>query len=206
MGGSGSGRRWHYDARETTEGALPLDIRRLARAGALSPGSVVSWQWTLNDNPYASIRIQGAGGQVQLLYRFRSSGTNWEDVYQPVYIEETACHLGGTRSWWLCPSCGRRVAIIYGPGKYWACRHCYQLAYESQRENAGDRSARKADRIRKKLGWPVGILNGKGQKPKGMHLRTFERLSYRHDVLALNCLASFQQRFPSFKQAVDDWI
>ena len=44
---------------------------------------------------------------------------------------------------------------------------------------AGERqhsAARKADRLRDKLGWEPGILNGNGIKPKGMHWRTFERL------------------------------
>ena len=33
-----------------------------------------------------------------------------------------------------------------------------------------------------KLGWEPGILNGKDWKPKGMHWKTFERLTAQHDV------------------------
>lgn len=44
----------------------------------------------------------------------------------------------------------------------------------SERETADDRAARRADRIRKKLGWEPGILNGDGWKPKGMHWNTAE--------------------------------
>jgi len=32
--------------------------------------------------------------------------------------------------------CGRSVNNLYGAGRLFACRHCYQLAYASQREPA----------------------------------------------------------------------
>jgi hypothetical protein len=73
------------------------------------------------------------------------------------------------------------VAILYG-GVIFACRHCYSLAYASQRENPGNRAVRRADRIRERLGWEPGILNSNGSKPKGMHWRTFERLKAEHDA------------------------
>ena len=62
-----------------------------------------------------------------------------------------------------------------------ACRHCHNLAYDSQRENEHDRLAQKANKIRERLGWEAGILNGHGWKPKGMHWKTFERLEAQHN-------------------------
>ena len=47
-----------------------------------------------------------------------------------------------------------------------------QLNRQSQREPDYDRAARRVDRIRDKLGWEPGILNGKGWKPQGMHWHT----------------------------------
>lgn len=63
-----------------------------------------------------------------------------------------------------------------------ACRHCHQLAYECQREHAGDRATRHANKIRDRLGWVSGILNGKGGKPKRMRWNTFDRLQALHDA------------------------
>ena len=57
-----------------------------------------------------------------------------------------------------------------------ACRHCQKCVYECQRETYDDREMRRADNIRKKLGWTAGIANLAGGKPKGMHWRTYERL------------------------------
>ena len=45
-----------------------------------------------------------------------------------------------------------------------------------------DRATRRADTIRRRLGWEPGILNGNGLKPKGMHWCTFERLQGEHDA------------------------
>ena len=62
MGGRGSGRRSTYDARDTTEGARPLDIRKLKRSGLLTPGRIFRWQWTLNDQPIANRHGQYLAG------------------------------------------------------------------------------------------------------------------------------------------------
>jgi hypothetical protein len=76
--------------------------------------------------------------QDKLVLSYRSTlGGEWEDVKEPVSLEWTPCNFGGERPWFVCPGvvngkrCGRRVAILYGPGKYFLCRHCYDLRYES---------------------------------------------------------------------------
>lgn len=45
-----------------------------------------------------------------------------------------------------------------------------------------NRATRRADRLRERLGWEPGILNGTGDKPKGMHWRTSERLKASHNA------------------------
>ena len=56
------------------------------------------------------------------------------------------------------------------------------FALTCQSEAADDRAARRADRIRKQLGWHIGILNGPGLKPRYMHKRTYERMRAQHDA------------------------
>ena len=149
----------------------------------LGPGKRFSWQWTQDGEVTGSIKVEAQRTAVVLDYRFRE-GDEWRPMRYAVQLSETPCHLGGTRHWFLCPArgCGRRVALLYG-GRVFACRHCHRLAYQSQRENASDRAARRVDRLRVKLGWGTGILNGTGCKPKGMHWRTFERMTKDHDRL-----------------------
>lgn len=192
MGGYGSGRRWGKDI---TSDRRPLDIRKLQRDGLLTPGRATGWQWTRDDKAVASILIRTEADRVILSYRSRSHGGEWQPMEYPVYLEWTSCNLGGRRAWFLCPArgCGRRVAILYG-GSVFACRHCHQLAYECQRESGGVRAARRADAIRRRLGWPPGFLKSEGGKPKGMHWRTFERLKARHDAFAHASWARMAER------------
>lgn len=191
MGGPGSGNRWRYDARSTTDDYRTLDVRRWARAGVLRPGYRGGWQWTRHGEVIASIRMRAEPGRVILQYRCRNAGSDWADVEYPVLIERTACHVGGSRPWFICPGrgCGRRVAILYG-GNVFACRHCHRLAYASTREDVCDRLARRAERIRERLGWRAGFLNPPGSKPKWMRWATYRRLREEHNHLVHGALSA----------------
>lgn len=196
MGGIGSGRRWRFDAKNTTEDYRSIDIRRWARDGLLKPDHHFNWRWSRHGEVVASIKVEVKPESVVLNYRHRSGSDDWTPKRYSVHLSETPCHMGGARKWFLCPArgCGRRVAILYG-GAIFACRHCFHLAYPSQRETQGDRAARRADRIRDMLGWPGGILEGGGWgKPKGMHWRTYARLCREHDALSDRALQGFAEQ------------
>ena len=183
MGVFGSGRG--QNGKGTTSEMRALDIRRLQRDGLLAPGRWFMWRWSRNGEDVASIRIRTETDRVILNYRSRSNGGDWQPMEYPVFLDWTSLHLGGRRAWFLCPGkgCGRRVAILYG-GLVFACRHCYKLAYQCQRESGDDRTMRRADTIRLRLGWGAGIANPEGGKPKGMHWRTFERLRAEYRTFA----------------------
>lgn len=193
MGGFGSGRG--QGGKDTTSDMRALDIRRLQRDGLLTPGRAFDWNWLRNGETVASIQMRTEADQVILNYRSRSNGGEWQPMEYPIYLEWTPCNLGGRRAWFRCPAqgCGRRVAILYG-GSVFACRHCHKLAYQCQRELGYDRAARRADTIRRWLGWEPGILNGTGWKPKGMHWRTFERLKAEHDAFVNASLVGMAER------------
>jgi len=196
MGGFGSGRYGYYGGgSDTTDDYRSLDIRRWRRDGLLVSGRAFGWKWTRNGETTASIQVRVEPDRVFLDYRQRSNGNDWKDEKYPVKLAWTACHLGGSRPWFICPArgCGRRVALLYG-GAIFACRKCYRLSYGSQREAPHDRAARRADRIRERLKWEPGILNGEGGKPKGMHWRTFERLSREHQALVESSFAGIALR------------
>ncbi len=197
MGGFGSG-RWQH-GKDTTSVMRALDVRRLQRDGLLTADRWFMWKWSCNGEEVASIQIRTEAGRVVLNYRCRNNGGEWQPMEYPVTLEWTPCNLGGRRAWFLCPArgCGRRVAILFG-GAIFACRNCHKLAYACQRESADDRATRRADRLREKLKWEPGILNGDWDKPKGMHWRTYERLVAQHDAYADASLAGMAIRLGLF--------
>lgn len=201
MGGMGSGRRYQ-GGRSTTEDYRRLDVRALHKAGLLADGSSNRWNWYSRGTLRASIDVQAEAGRLILSYTTTSNGER-KDCRYPVLLNWTPCQYGGERPWFLCPSCRRRVAILYG-GAVFACRHCHALAYQSQRERDYDRLAGRADKIRRGLGWPLGILNPKGwQKPKGMHWATFARLNAEHDALVGAALAGMAERLGIMERGLD---
>ena len=164
----------------------------IVRKGMLVSGNSLTWRWLKNGQEVASIGIRVGSHDMVLSYRWNSSG---EAVEQRVQMETSPCHLGGRRHWFTCPRCSKRVAVLYAPGRYFACRRCGGLGYTTQKEGAGDRAATKADKIRKRLGWEDGILNGGGCKPKGMHWKTYYRLTNLHDGLVNQSLAGGMAKF-----------
>jgi hypothetical protein len=200
MGGPGSGNHWRCGAKSTTDGYRTLDVRRLARERMLRPGYTGGWHWTRDGETVASIQMRAEWDRVVLIYRHRSGAGEWKDEQYPVRVVRTPCNLGGERPWFVCPAlgCGRRVAILYGGGIF-ACRHCYQLAYPSAREDISDRAARRADRLRARLDWKPGILNGAGTKPKWMRWRTFERLAAEHDQLVGRSMQAMMLKLGGFR-------
>lgn len=197
MGGFGSGR--HTD-RETTGDRLALDIRLLQRGGHLAPGQAFRWQWGRNGQPVASINIRTGADMVCLDYRY--GGTTGQDVSCRVSIAWTPCNYGGQRPWWVCPCCGSRVALLYA-GKVFACRQCHRLAYETTRQIPSERAGTAADKLRDKLEWPAGILNGNGGKPKRMHWDTFWKLQAKHDALVLQTINGMRAKLAKSMTRMD---
>lgn len=133
MSGRGSWYRWNK--KDTVEDYRGLDVRYLHREGILTFG-FHSIRWTREERETGSIGYWGGEDSIILEYRHCKAGSdNWEDVKQTIRLSWTRCNYGGRRPWFICWHCGRRVAIIYGVGKYFACRYCYDLTYRSCQES-----------------------------------------------------------------------
>ena len=144
------------------------------------PGRYSPVRWSLNGEPSGSINLRSKIDRVILSYKHRHYDEPWKAEEYPVTIEWTPCHYGGSRAWFRCPAtrCGRRVAVLYG-GEVYACRHCHQLAYESQRERPYRRALSRAQAIVERLGgtWAEGVPD----RPKGMHHHTYRRLLEKYE-------------------------
>ena len=181
MGGLGSGRS-SGSGRDKVEYSRSIDVNRLHKAGCLTPGWMRGWQWSQDGQKVAYINLRAEPDRLHLSYRVCIAGGDWESIEEPVRIVRVPCLFGGTRPYFICPgvvnsvTCGRRVAKLHGPGRYFLCRHCYRLAHASQSEGQWDRTLRRANKIKQRLGGESGMAALFPPKPKGMWWRTYERL------------------------------
>lgn len=176
--------------KRSTKNMHTLDIRKVHRAGLLKPGGSFTWQWSRYGDVVASIGCTvDSIHSVTLNYRTRPYFGEWQDKRYRVIVDWTACNYGGLRPWWLCPCCGRRVAVLWG-GSTYACRDCHGLAYQSTRNSPESQVFARADKLRARLGWVAGVANPPGDRPKGMHHRTYERLALRYFDLANRALGA----------------
>ena len=207
MGGFGSGRQKFDNAKSTTNKHRSIDIRDWHRDGFLKTNTYFTWNWIVNGEKEGSIAVHVKKSDIILNYRYQLNDQAWKEINTSINISWTSCNYGGKRPWFLCPTptCQKRVAILYSSGVF-VCRHCHKLAYESQRERAYDRAARRADKIRKRLEWEQGILNPRGwKKPKGMHWKTFRSLVAKQDMFSSSAFSGIAQRYGFKHKIFDDW-
>ncbi|MGZ8945021.1 MAG: hypothetical protein ACXW1W_06290 [Methylococcaceae bacterium] len=175
--------------KDIVEDYLKIDLRKWEREGLLSPGNGFTWHWICNNETVSEITVRVQTESLTLSYRNRS---------QSVTLATSSCNLGGCRYWFRC-GCGKRVAILYAGDSRFACRRCLNLNYKTQHQERHERLAKKAHEIRDSLDWPRGFNNGTGPKPKGMHWRTFERISVKAENAVEKCNAAARSRFKEYE-------
>lgn len=195
MGGPGSGSWYRWNPKATTGSQNRIDIRWLKKQGYLRPGTAGTLSWSCDDEKTGSIGYRMEAEQMILNYRHRPHGGEWEDVKQVISIDWTPCNYGGHRKWFCCPRCGKRVAVLYGPGKYFYCRHCCNLTYACQQETPPFRLLSKAQKIRERLEASSCTDEPIIFKPKGMHQKTFDRLRNEADQAAEKAWMIMGQRY-----------
>ncbi len=144
--------RWSWSNRSTVEDCLSIDISFLNQHNFLIGyrSGALEWKRTLSEVK-SSIGIEvkvDYDGSGENYIRFKYSKTSRfseekENFDYKVRLTTTHCHFGGIRYWFVCPLivnshlCERKVGKLYLPpgGKYFGCRHCYDLTYTSCRES-----------------------------------------------------------------------
>ena len=176
MGGYGSGNYLRLSQKSTIESQYRVDVRWMKQQGYLRPGAAGTLSWSSRGDNTGSIGFRMEQDSMILNYRHRHRDGEWEEVEQVIRFDRTPCNYGGHRTWLLCPQCRKRVAVLYGAGKYFLCRYCHDLTYSSQQEGEIDRMIRKQRKIRDRLNAGDDLTEPIWLKPKGMHQKTFDRL------------------------------
>ncbi len=134
--------RYYYNRKATADESCRLRISELRKDGMLSSGyssgtriwssnrtdkkTIIGLAVDITDDPY-----------VRLIYSVTDRKGKRTDYDYQVSLVTTPCNFGGVRYWFGCPSCGRRVAVLYlAPGDvHFRCRNCNNLSYHSRNES-----------------------------------------------------------------------
>ena len=119
MGALGSGRWVRPTRKKTVTACVQLDIRQLARVGALQPGTwlrvpVLDCQLEVTEHGLVSYRHDRQASSTLPLQGPQRLPVLWR-----------ACRFGGQRPIFQCPTCPRHAYLLYGEvGHGWRCRTC----------------------------------------------------------------------------------
>ncbi len=132
MGGPGSSRWTMTLTRLTTEGLLRLDVRALERVRCLVPDAVTTVTWNTGASVRASVSHDDPAC-IMVEYDVVDHRLGRRSVTESFPLLTTPGTLGGRRTWFGCPGCGTRCAVLYALGDCFRCRRCHHLAYASTR-------------------------------------------------------------------------
>ena len=137
--------RYYFDKKEEADSLKKIQTWFLRKHGYFLSGwksGIITWTNKWN-NAKSSISIESEIFEHESFIRLIYTQTDREteskkDFDQKIPLTTTACHFGGERYWFICSVyksgvyCGRRVGVLYKAGDYFACRHCYELTYNSR--------------------------------------------------------------------------
>ena len=204
MGGVGSGTWCRWSKRKTLEECHRIDVRYMYRRGLLKEGVAGSLSWTTRGEPSGSISYRSYDGSLVLSYTFTAGDSEPEQVEDQIQVEWTPCNYGGHRPWFRCPSCNRRVMVLARQDRLFRCRKCHHIPYGSQTEIRADRLIRKARKIRALVGASDDLQEPIWRKPKGMHRKTFDRLSRKDQIISAEIDSFIVLLLARYGNAVND--
>jgi hypothetical protein len=139
-----------------------------------------SWEWRNepeDEKPSAAIGFEVQTGiesgvlrlhYIVTIVRAGENGKAGELVNLTISLVTTRLPSKGLRWWFICPAkrgdcaapCRRRVGKVYLPsgGRIFACRHCYDLTYESCRDS------RSGQAMWNSIGASVGMTGKRAKK------------------------------------------
>ena len=132
-------------AKQEAEWSNRLSVRFLKKHGYLKSGwrnGNITWSYGGAERSSIGFVVVIDGNEadnIRLQYTHTSSWTGEkESMDLRVALISTPCRYGGKRYWFICPLtkngkyCGRRVGVLFSIGKWFGCRHCGDIAYNSQ--------------------------------------------------------------------------
>jgi len=123
--------------------SIRISIKQLKADGFFKPYKVArSYYWRYGqEDPYACVNVELSEDNREARFSLprEPSIAYVADYFYRVNLKVQACHYGGVRYWFVCPSCFRSCGVVYLRYGRCACRRCLNLCYASQKLGRLDR-------------------------------------------------------------------
>lgn len=173
MGSRGSAGGRNVMRSGVVEDAWTLDARELQRRGVLEHG----WSARVNLRHHSGrttlIEFECEHGRIQLAYNVRVAPDRCLNKLVSIELSRVPRHFGGGQTYLICPSCAKRVALMYLADGNLVCRVCADLVHSSSREGAADRALRRSRKLWARVGDDQGFFSGVPVRPAHMRIRTY---------------------------------
>jgi len=154
--------------------------------------SSMYWRSARTQNQIGSVSIRTSPEGIELSYTWTRDGRTdsrterlrWEWI-----------HVGyGPRAYVLCPLCSKKISRIVFRWGRWTCKQCAGACSNGENLRPNDRTLNRSHKIRQeRLKWKRG--EQWGDRPKGMHWKTFYKLLETQERFEILAMAGFMARF-----------
>ncbi len=135
--------RYYWSKKTESNNLKKIEIWWLRKHGYLKNGyhlGGIKWtsEWPHKESNIGFSVSINENSYLQLRYTTADDNEDKQDFDYKIPLTTTPCYFGGKRYWFICPwyvnekYCGRRIGVLYLGDKYFACRHCYNLTYNSR--------------------------------------------------------------------------
>lgn len=136
--------RYYSNKKIEADQLKQLSVEFLKKKNYFSKGMTYGTvRWTFNNEESGSVAVESyvfeADSYIRLRYKInREDSEESSNIEHKIHLTTTHCYFGGNRYWFICSVyksgiyCGQRVGKLYLAGDYFACRHCYNLTYNSR--------------------------------------------------------------------------
>lgn len=175
-----SARRYRY----TWDEIAALECDYIAGWGAFEPDRRETVEFDNEFVPQVAFKMASDGKSFSVVYQWLAgTGRQPAEFTQScAELVRRPCRFGGTRTYFMCPCCGRTTLRLAVLQEGLRCGLCGGVTWDSRRQRPLQRLMRKADKIALQLGCE-GWQEVPPEKPAHMHLTTFEKLKSERTVL-----------------------
>lgn len=139
------GRPRYYD---TVDDAQQISLSWLRKRGCLKGwySGTLTWTSGFSENKNSIGVVINIWGDDPYMHLNYTSTDHWSGEKTPfdyrIHLIKTPCHFGGSRLWFQCPTCWRKVStLMISNRRSYACRSCLRLTYDSRRRSYSGRFA-----------------------------------------------------------------